>query len=400
MKKNDEILSKILEVSDELSSSKLEGTQEELYYLRSKIKRYEALISLGKLVSTSMDFENVQKRIVTKLKELMGCEHIIFYRLDPNTTTLVGRRNEHSEKVVLPVDENTFAGACAYYSAILHINDVRSDIRYGRELRYFSDINYSNMILAPLVSKGEVFGVIQAINSKSPEGDFDADDFYFIEAIANKLTALLESFNLFDKLQAQFYQVCQAMGDVTLKRDRYTGGHTKRVAYFSEMIGKELDMSPAELQEIKLSAILHDIGKISIADSILKKKGHLTSDEFAVMKNHPHTGFEIIGHIEALQKAGDGVRYHHERPDGKGYPYGLKGDEIPLIAQIISVADTFDAMISNRPYRKGLDPMIAYKEIKDNAGTQFSQVVVDAFERAFTKSLMYKRSRPKLKRVA
>ncbi|MCK5884673.1 MAG: HD domain-containing protein [Bacteriovoracaceae bacterium] len=400
MKYEDEMFSKLLELSSSLSFSKNGGTEEELYYLRSKMKRYEALISLGKLVSSSMDFKNVQKKAISKIRELMGCEHIIFYRLDPITSTLVGRRNEHSEKVSLPVDENTFAGASAHYNAVLHIHDVRSDIRYGRELRYFSDITYHNMILAPLVSKGEVLGVIQAINSKSPDGDFDNDDLYFIEAIATKLTALLESFSLFDKLQSQFFQVCQAMGDVTLKRDRYTGGHTKRVAYFSEMIGKEMDMSPAELKEIKLSSILHDIGKISIEDSILKKQGHLTNDEFAVMKNHPHTGYEIIGHIEALKKVGDGVRYHHERPDGKGYPYGLKGDEIPLIAQIISVADTFDAMISNRPYRKGLDPMIAYKEIIDNAGTQFSQIVVNAFESAFTKSVMFKRLRPKLSNVA
>jgi HD-GYP domain-containing protein (c-di-GMP phosphodiesterase class II) len=101
-------------------------------------------------------------------------------------------------------------------------------------------------------------------------------------------------------------------------------------------------------------------------------------------------GYEILQHIESLRNVTDGMRFHHERPDGKGYPFGLKGEEIPVIAQIISVADTFDAMISTRPYRKGLPPMVAYEEILKNSGTQFDAKVVDAFARAFRKTRMYK----------
>jgi HD-GYP domain-containing protein (c-di-GMP phosphodiesterase class II) len=139
-----------------------------------------------------------------------------------------------------------------------------------------------------------------------------------------------------------------------------------------------------------LAAVLHDIGKIGIEDKILKKRAPLTEDEFKVMKEHPALGYEILGHIESLSVVVDGMRFHHERPDGKGYPFGLKGDEIPLIASIISVADTFDAMISNRPYRKGLPPMVAWDEIVSNRGTQFCARVVDAFDRAFRKTKMYR----------
>ncbi|WP_053335881.1 HD-GYP domain-containing protein [Bacteriovorax sp. DB6_IX] len=156
------------------------------------------------------------------------------------------------------------------------------------------------------------------------------------------------------------------------------------------MIGKELDLAFEDMNNLKLSAVLHDIGKIGIEDNILKKKAPLTADEFLVMKEHPRLGYEILGHIESLSEVVDGMRFHHERPDGKGYPFGLKGDEIPVIAMIISVADTFDAMISNRPYRKGLPPMIAWQEILDNRGTQFSEKVVDAFDRAFKKTKMYR----------
>lgn len=400
MSNQDELMFKITEVSEELDKDKISSFEDELYYLRSKMTRYEALISLGKLLSSSLSFTNVHKKAATKIKELLGCEHLILYLKDPKTNTLIGRQTEHSEKIVIPCNENTFAGSCAHYGATLHIEDVRSDIRFGRELRYFDNIKYKNMLLAPIVSKGNTFGVIQAINSKSTTGDFDSDDFDFIEAIANKLTSSFESLRLFDELQDQFFQVCEALGEVTFQRDQYTGGHTKRVAFFSEMIGKEMDMSPEELQELRLSAILHDIGKISIEDKILKKKEQLTADEFAIMKAHPQTGYEIIAHIEALKGVVDGVRYHHERYDGKGYPCGLKGDEIPVTAQIISVADTFDAMISNRPYRKGLDPIIALEEIIECKGTQFSYTVVDAFESYFKKSTMYQKTKPKLKIVA
>ena len=395
-----EIIERQLELAEKLEEERLVGYQDEIYQLRSQAKRYEALIALGKLLSSSLNFENIQKRAINKIRELLGCEHIVLYISDEDTKNLDGRRNESSERFSLPIDELTFAGTCAHYRAVLHIHDARNDMRMAREKRVHSDIHFKNIILAPLASKGEVFGVLEAINSKSTGGDFDAEDLFFLEAIANKLTFMIESVRLVDRLQKQFFQVCQSMGDVILKRDRYTGGHTKRVAFFSEMIGKEMGMSSEELHELKLSAIMHDIGKVGIDDKILKKQGHLTPDEFEVMKTHPRVGFEIIERIEGLKRISDGVRFHHERPDGKGYPYGLKGDSIPVIAQIISVADTFDAMVSNRPYRKGLDPYIAYQEIKDNSGTQFCEDVVKAFERAFLKSLMYKRSRPALKEVA
>ena len=180
------------------------------------------------------------------------------------------------------------------------------------------------------------------------------------------------------------------MVDAISKKDRYTAGHTRRVSHFAQQIGVEMGLSHMEMRQLRLSAVLHDIGKIGIEDKILKKSDKLNDEEFSIMKYHPRLGFEILGHIEGLEEVIDGMKYHHERPDGKGYPYGLKGDEIPLNAMIISVADTFDAMISTRPYRKGLPPMFAYEEILRFRGTQFSNNVVDSFEQAFKKTRMYK----------
>ena len=162
-------------------------------------------------------------------------------------------------------------------------------------------------------------------------------------------------------------------------KDKYTKGHSFRVAKYTCMFAKKLGYSDEEIEEINNIGLLHDIGKISIPDEILNKKGRLTDEEYAVMKSHPSVGYDILSEIRTSPDIALGARYHHERIDGKGYPKGLKGDEIPMIAQIISVADTFDAMYSNRPYRKKmkLDDIVA--EMKRVSGTQLNPDVVNIF---------------------
>jgi HD-GYP domain-containing protein (c-di-GMP phosphodiesterase class II) len=137
-----------------------------------------------------------------------------------------------------------------------------------------------------------------------------------------------------------------------------------------------------------LGALLHDVGKIGVEDHILKKKSALDEPEWKIMQQHPDLGFDIMNRVEGLKDVIGGMRYHHERWDGKGYPLGLKGEEIPLIARIIAVADTYDAMVSTRPYRKGLDPKIAFDEIVKYRGSQFDPIVVDAFIEAFKREKM------------
>jgi putative nucleotidyltransferase with HDIG domain len=358
--------------------------------LEKKIERYEDLIKLGQLTSSSMDFNNIQKKAEVKIKKLLSCEKVVVYRYNEKSQLLEHdfHKDTKVDQVRIEIDENTFLGSCAHFNAILHIRNITSDIRIKKSPEYLQLVKAENLLLIPLLSKGELLGVIEAIHLEG--SDFSKEDVHFAEAVANQLTMSLENFRLFEKLQNQFIQVVESLADAIGKKDAYTGGHTKRVKHFAEMIGRELDLPFEDMNNLRLSAVLHDIGKIGIADNILKKEAPLTADEFVVMKEHPRLGYEILGHIESLSEVVDGMRFHHERPDGKGYPFGLKGDEIPVIAMIISVADTFDAMISNRPYRKGLPPMIAWQEILDNSGTQFSAKVVDAFDRAFKKTKMFR----------
>lgn len=359
--------------------------------LTKKILRYEGLIELGQLTSSSLELKTIKKKAIGVMKKLLECEHVIIHLKDPKSdetyyAPFAGGFDD--KKCRYKIDDTNFVGSCAHHMAILHIDDVKYDIRSGRMTRYVKELDPKNMLLAPLVSKGELLGVIQAINST--HGNFDEEDYHFVDAVSNQLTNVLENALLVEQLHNQFIQVISALADAIGKKDSYTGGHTKRVAHFAECIGKEMDLNTTDMRDLKMAAVLHDIGKIGIEDKILKKSSALDDDEFAVMKEHPRLGYEILGHIESLHRVVDGMRFHHERPDGKGYPFGLKGDEIPVIAMIISVADTFDAMISTRPYRKGLPPMVAYDEIVKFRGSQFSEDVVDAFCRWFKKSSMYK----------
>ncbi len=164
-------------------------------------------------------------------------------------------------------------------------------------------------------------------------------------------------------------------------KDKYTRGHSERVARISVAIGKQMGMGEEELETLRISALLHDVGKIAIDDSILKKPSALTAEEFEIMKTHPVKGYKIMSQIPAMKDFLPGMYMHHEMVDGKGYPQGLKGDQIPLQAKIVSVADTFDAMTIDRPYSKGMMLPEALGQIRELVGTRYDGSVVDALER-------------------
>lgn len=162
-------------------------------------------------------------------------------------------------------------------------------------------------------------------------------------------------------------------------KDPYTNGHSFRVAKYTQMFAEKLDERESAMEMYHNIGLLHDIGKISIPDSILLKAGKLTPEEYEIMKSHAQRGYEFFRDVRVPQKILDGIHYHHERYDGTGYPEGLSGERIPLVARIIAVADAFDAMSSSRPYREKLKMEVIVQEIKDCSGTQFDPKVVDVF---------------------
>jgi putative nucleotidyltransferase with HDIG domain len=170
-------------------------------------------------------------------------------------------------------------------------------------------------------------------------------------------------------------------------KDHYTYGHSMRVCYFSLVAGRELGLSEAELKELELASLFHDIGKIGTPDVVLNKPTRLNNDEFQIMKQHPENSYNILKEFQGFKKIAEGAKYHHERYDGRGYPEGLKGEDIPLFARIILITDTFDAMTSTRVYRKGMDYEVAFEELEEFSGSQFDGKLVQLFIQGMRKEM-------------
>jgi HD-GYP domain-containing protein (c-di-GMP phosphodiesterase class II) len=212
---------------------------------------------------------------------------------------------------------------------------------------------------------------------------------------AAEISELAHTFNdMADDIEsfiAQLKQAAQENRDLFLgsirmlaaaidEKDPYTRGHSDRVAKYSMMLGQQLVLSPEDLDRLRIASLLHDVGKIGVDDRVLKKPGSLTPEEFAIMKQHPTKGANIMRPVAQLKDMLPGIELHHEHVDGRGYPHGLKGEEIPLMARVIAVADTLDAMTTNRPYQSALELDDALRHIRKVAGTKFDQNVVDALE--------------------
>jgi HD-GYP domain-containing protein (c-di-GMP phosphodiesterase class II) len=199
----------------------------------------------------------------------------------------------------------------------------------------------------------------------------------------NQMTDQLESYiedlrRAAEENRELFIGTVKALAAAIDGKDPYTRGHSERVARFSIAIGESLGLPDDELEKLRISALLHDVGKIGIDDNILKKPSSLTSDEFEIMKQHPQKGFKIMSQIPAMRDFLPGMYMHHEMMDGNGYPQGLKGDDIPVQARIVSVADTFDAMTTDRPYQKGMSLEDALARVKSFVGTRYDETVVAA----------------------
>jgi HD-GYP domain-containing protein (c-di-GMP phosphodiesterase class II) len=211
------------------------------------------------------------------------------------------------------------------------------------------------------------------------QAPFTQDDLHLADALAANVSAGIESAQLLRKERDLFFNTITILAQAVEMRDTYTGNHTQRVTRFSVLLGKELDLPEDQIYLIKIGTPLHDIGKIGIKDEILNKPGRLTPEEFKIMQSHTVKGAEILETIPDLVPVIPIVRSHHERWDGRGYPDGLAGEAIPSLARIVAVADAFDAMTSDRPYRKGMPADVAFAEVRKQAGLQFDPAYAEAF---------------------
>lgn len=232
-------------------------------------------------------------------------------------------------------------------------------------------------ICQPLQTKGKTTGtvIVARIKNRHP---FSQGQLTGLALLSSKASAAIENSNLYEDLKQTYLATVEALANAVEARDSYTRGHIERVYLLSKTIAEELNWNEEQLGDLKMGALLHDIGKIGVPDSILNKPGPLTPEEAVIMKRHPAAGARMVEAIPFLKPAIPYILYHHERHDGKGYPHGLAGDNIPLPGRLLAVVDTLDAITSDRPYRKGRSLEWAIDEIKANSGAQFNPAVAEA----------------------
>ncbi|HLM73491.1 MAG TPA: HD domain-containing phosphohydrolase, partial [Polyangiaceae bacterium] len=249
-----------------------------------------------------------------------------------------------------------------------------------RGARFFASppaLPVASITAVPLRMKNRFLGFV-ALTSFTAGKRFNEGHRKLLSIIASRAAAAIENARLYEDLQATFQQTIQGLAKAIDKMDRYTSGHSDRVALYAVMLAKRLGLSPDEMEIVRQSALMHDIGKIGCVLN-LNKPGKLTDAEYDMFKLHPVYGRDILDPIKFLHPLIPGVYLHHERWDGRGYPLKLKGPDIPLIARIISVADTYDAMTSDRAYRRALPHEAAVNEIERCSGTQFDPDVAGSF---------------------
>lgn len=250
---------------------------------------------------------------------------------------------------------------------------------------------YKIEVALPIIFREELLGVF-LLGRKIKKNEFTLEELTFLSILSSDVAMAIRNASLFEDLKVQleknkslFLQTITALAEAIEAKDKYTSGHTERVAGYCSRIAYQLKKMRkirnwGEFQnDLRIAALLHDIGKIGISEKILNKRSSLNEKEWEVIKTHPLVGEEILSPIKDLKEVVLGVKHHHERYDGKGYPYGLKGRKIPLIARVISVADAYDAMVSQRPYRRAFAKKEAIEIIKKNSASQFHPTIVEAF---------------------
>jgi HD-GYP domain-containing protein (c-di-GMP phosphodiesterase class II) len=265
----------------------------------------------------------------------------------------------------------------------------------GRSLLFRDCSEDEEMRAAESVRRGTMTSVICALlpSNDGPTGilhldrgplqePFNQADLDLADALAAAVALGIERWQLAEKQQDMLIQTVTALAQAVEMRDQYTGNHTHRVTTYALLIADELRLMPSERRLLQVATPLHDIGKIAVDDSVLRKPGGLSDAELLLMKSHVASGVNIVQMIPALNFALPVIRSHHEKWDGSGYPDGLQGESIPLLARIVAVADAFDAMTTDRPYRKGLNVDAAFSELVSKAGIHFDPQCVGAFVRA------------------
>ncbi len=355
----------------------------------------QEVMDISTILNSTLSLQEIKEQIAESLRDLFDVEGCTIYLWNPDTERLefdvVWWATEKMKTIELK-KWDWIAGWTVEEPQARIIDDVQNHRRFNREWDKKSGKITKNMMCAPINSRWTLIWVLQVINKKNDE-IFFPEELDLLMWTANNLGMAISNAKAYEleqeknkqleeknkELKSIMTQNILTLANSIWTRDLYTGEHTNRVMEYSEAIADKLNFSKEERELLINAARLHDIWKIWIPDKILLKKWELTDEEYEIIKTHPEISENMLSHMENATLLKKTIRWHHERWDGKWYPDGLKWTNITLYARIIAVADSFDAMTTNRPYRWALTKEVAIKELIKNKWTQFDPDIVDIF---------------------
>jgi PAS domain S-box-containing protein/putative nucleotidyltransferase with HDIG domain len=356
--------------------------------IRRQLEHLTALSGIDRFIAANFDLELSLREILIHVTTELCVDAASILILNPVSQTLEygaerGFRTKTVRKTQVRLGES-FAGRAAQKRQLIQIPNLKDEPENSFLTTLLKNENFVCYYGVPLIAKGQVKGVLEVYNRAALEPDAEWLD--FLNTLARQAAIAIENATLFESLQRSNSELTLAY-DATIEgwsraldlRDKETEWHTQRVAALTVKLARAFGLSEAELVQVRWGALLHDIGKMGVADEILRKPGPLTEEEWEAMKKHPTLAHEMLSPIRYLRMALDIPYYHHEKWDGSGYPHGLKGTQIPLVARIFAVVDVWDALNSDRPYRAAWAEEKVREYIRAESGTHFDPQVVDVF---------------------
>jgi len=363
---------KLEEFSNELEEKVRFRTLE----LKKSKDQLSVLYRISRTISSTLKLDDILQTILDFSIKISGAGRGSIMLLDKKKRIFFikipyNKSEKNIDKITFAENENTI-GWVVKNKKFLYIEDLEND-------KHFSKIKIirrqiKQLLIIPIIVEDKVTGVINLENTSLVPDTID-----LLRSFSEGAAVAINNARLYQKIQDSYFEIAKALAQAIEAKDPYTHGHSARVVEYAGLIAQKLNLQEEEKELLKYAAMLHDIGKIGVRGIVLNNPNNLNGEEYDEIKKHPLVGEGIIQPIELLQPIRPLIRHHHEWFNGKGYPDGLSGENIPLGARILTVADAYDAMKSNRPYRKALTEETATRELKRGSGTQFDSKIVELF---------------------
>ncbi len=350
------------------------------------------LLNVSRIVSSSLEMDKVALAVLDESMIALGTDHASLFLVDEHSGRLVltkakGFSDDEIGNIKLLGSWEVINNQLVKRKRSLIVNDVHTNLIFRKKnLPFFHEKLPINSFLAvPLEKEKLLIGVLIVSNRKRPDHIFTTEDQELLLGLSNYIAIALMNAKLYQKLKDMFISTVKSLVRAVDAKDPYTRGHSERVMKYTVSIGKEIGLDDESMENLRLSSLLHDIGKIGIKESVLFKPGKLSKREKCHIMSHPVIGLNIVESIDDSHKFIRGILEHHEHFSGTGYPNHLKGRAISMEGRIIAVADTYDALTTNRPYQKRYTPKEALFEIRKGSNSQFDPKIVRMFMLSFSK---------------